>query len=203
MVRIPITPFWQIQLYRIYHLNCVVTGGLHIGQIFFFKVTYLCFKTSLYDYIYDDHCSSLLLKVSSVGSNALHRPCLHVQHCPPDHHRINLCHLLCDVGLQLVEVGMAWAVHLTLEILPEAEALDQSLFIRFQWHHKFHQSQIIHFMKMADVGFEFTTVFLVWYGFVKTVLLDFSPSTKLCSTKGSFFWGTLYFKLIDLGWHKV
>ena len=48
--------------------------------------------------------------------------------------------------------------------------------------------QSIHFMKMADVGFDFITVFLVWYGFVKTVLLDFSPSTKLCSTKGSFFW---------------
>ena len=34
-------------------------------------------------------------------------------------------------------------------------------------------------MKMADVGFVFTTVFLVSYGFVKTVLLDFSPSTAI------------------------
>ena len=32
---------------------------------------------------------------------------------------------------------------------------------------------------MADVGFVFTTVFLVSYGFVKTVLLDFSPSTAI------------------------
>ena len=39
--------------------------------------------------------------------------------------------------------------------------------------------QSIHFMKMADVGFVFTTVFLVSYGFVKTVLLDFSPSTAI------------------------
>ena len=30
---------------------------------------------------------------------------------------------------------------------------------------------------MADMGFVFTTVFLVSYEFVKTVLLDFSPST--------------------------
>ena len=37
-----------------------MTGGLHIGQIFFFKVTYLCFKTSLYDYIW----WSLLLTTS-------------------------------------------------------------------------------------------------------------------------------------------
>ena len=44
---------------------------------------------------------------------------------------------------------------------------------------------------MANVGFVFTTVFLVSYGFVKTVLLDFSPSTaifaKASSAKGSFF----------------
>ena len=32
---------------------------------------------------------------------------------------------------------------------------------------------------MADVGFFFTTVFLVSYGFVKTVLLDFSPPTAI------------------------
>ena len=32
---------------------------------------------------------------------------------------------------------------------------------------------------MASVGFVFTTVFLVSYGFVKTVLLDFSPSTAI------------------------
>ena len=101
---------------------CLV--GYILDKFSFLKVTYLCFKTSFYDYIYDDHCSSLLLKVSSVSSNALHSPCLHVQHCPPDHHRTNLCHLLCDVGLQLVEAGMAWAVHLGLKILPEAETLD-------------------------------------------------------------------------------
>ena len=60
MVRNPITPSWLIQLYCIYHLNCVVTGGLHIGQIFFLKVTYLCCKTPFYDYI----LGSMLLSTS-------------------------------------------------------------------------------------------------------------------------------------------
>ena len=55
-----ITPFWQIQLYCIYYLNCVVTGWLHIGQIFFLKVTYLCCKTPFYDYI----LGSMLLSTS-------------------------------------------------------------------------------------------------------------------------------------------
>ena len=74
----------------------------------------------------------LLLKMSAPCTNALHCPFPHVQHCPPHHGGVNLHNLPDDVGLQLVEVGMAWAVHLTLEILPEAEALDQSLFIRFE-----------------------------------------------------------------------
>ena len=94
--------------------------GYILDKFYFFSVAKLHITIT-----YEDHCSSLLLKVSTVGSNALHGSCLHVQHCPPDHRRINLCHLPCDVGLQLVEVGMAWAVHLGLEILPEAEALDQ------------------------------------------------------------------------------
>ena len=34
-------------------------------------------------------------------------------------------------------------------------------------------------MKMTDVVFFFITVFLVSYGFVKTVLLDFSPLTAI------------------------
>ena len=34
----------------------MVTGGLHIGQIFFLKVTYLCCKTSFYDYIWVSFC---------------------------------------------------------------------------------------------------------------------------------------------------
>ena len=34
-------------------------------------------------------------------------------------------------------------------------------------------------MKMADMGFVFTTVFLISHEFVKTVLLDFSPSTAI------------------------
>ena len=38
--------------------------------------------------------------------------CLHVQHCPPHHGRVNLCNFLRDVGLELVEGGRARAVDL-------------------------------------------------------------------------------------------
>ena len=63
----------------------------------------------------------LLLKVSAIGTNALLRPCSHVQDCPPHHLWVNLGNLSGDARLQLVEVDWARAVDLGLEVSPEAE----------------------------------------------------------------------------------
>ena len=105
-------------MYCIYHLKGV--GYIHFEQLFFgFQQTRLCDKTSIFNYIC--HCSSLLFKVSAIGTNALLRPCLHVQNCPPDHRRVNLRHLPGDVGLQLIEGGRARAVDLGFEESPQAE----------------------------------------------------------------------------------
>ena len=70
---------------------------------------------------YDDHRSSLLLKVSTIGIDALLCPSSHIQNCLRHHGWVDLRNLPGDVGLQLVEGGRARAVDLGLEEAPEAE----------------------------------------------------------------------------------
>ena len=70
---------------------------------------------------YNDHWCSLLLKVSAMGTNALLRPCPHVQDGPPHHCWVNLGYLPGDVCLQLILGGRAKAVDLGFEEAPEAE----------------------------------------------------------------------------------
>ena len=61
----------------------------------------------------------LLFKMPSASCDAICCPCFHVHHCSSHHCRVNLRHLVVNLGLQLIEVVWAGAVHLGFEIAPE------------------------------------------------------------------------------------
>ena len=65
--------------------------------------------------------TGLLLKAAPPCCDALGCPCTHVKHGSPHHCRVKLSHFPSDVSLQLVEGGRARAVHLGLQVAPEAE----------------------------------------------------------------------------------
>ena len=123
--------------------------------------------------------------MSAPCRNALDCPCLHIQHCPSHHSRINLGNLSGDIGLQLVEGGWARAVDLGLQEAPEAEVQGGEV---GGARRPLSEVPIISLVSLVSekefdengrYGMHSTTGFLASHGFVKKVILDFSSMTAI------------------------